>query len=59
MATKFKKGEEVRINTPVPQGPVLQFRLDEEGDAEYLVQWTDAEGDVQERWFAEAQLQGV
>lgn len=59
MATKFKKGEAVRINTPVPQGPVMQFRMDDDGNVEYLVQWTDAEGQIQQRWFAEAQLEGV
>jgi uncharacterized protein YodC (DUF2158 family) len=52
----FKKGDVVRLKTVVPQGPVTALRMDEDGVVSYLVQWTDAEGVVQERWFEEAQL---
>ena len=56
MATKFKKGEEVKVNAVVPQGPVQALRMDEDGNFFYLIGWTDADGVSQERWFAEADL---
>ena len=56
MATKFKKGEEVKVNAVVPQGPVQALRMDEDGNFFYLIGWTDADGNPQERWFAEADL---
>jgi uncharacterized protein YodC (DUF2158 family) len=52
----FKKGDVVRLKTVVPQGPVAALRMDENGVVSYLVQWTDADGVAQERWFEEAQL---
>lgn len=57
MATKFSKGQEVKLNGVIPQGPVLKLRMDEDsGVVSYLVQWTDANGATQERWFTEDQL---
>ena len=56
MATKFAKGQEVKLVAVVPQGPVQALRMDEEGNFFYLVEWTDVEGNVQSRWFEEAQL---
>lgn len=56
MAAKFKKGEVVRVNQVMPQGPVEGFRMDEEGNILYLIQWTDADGVEQKRWFAEDEL---
>jgi hypothetical protein len=47
MATKFQKGETVRLDKTVPQGPVVKLRMDEEGNFFYLVEWTDADGDNQ------------
>lgn len=58
MAT-FKKGDVVKLNTVVPQGPVISMRMDEDGNVSYLVEWTDADGVAQQRWFAEDQLTGV
>lgn len=58
MAT-FKKGDVVKLNTVVPQGPVVSMRMDEDGNVSYLVEWTDADGVAQQRWFAEDQLTGV
>lgn len=55
---QFKKGDIVRLKSVVPQGPVVKLRLDEEtGEVSYLVEWADADGEVQQRWFAEAQLE--
>jgi len=57
MATKFAKGDVVKINTVTPQGPVTKLRMDEEtGEVSYLIQWVDSNGSTQERWFAEDKL---
>ncbi len=59
MASTFKKGDVVKLNTVVPQGPVQSIRMDDEGVVSYLIEWTDAEGVVQQRWFSEDQLIGA
>ena len=56
MATKFTKGQEVKVAAVVPQGPVKALRMDEDGVFYYLIEWEDAAGNVQERWFVEADL---
>lgn len=56
MATKFTKGQEVKVAAVVPQGPVKALRMDEDGVFFYLIEWTDANGVAQERWFVEADL---
>lgn len=56
MATAFRKGDVVRLNLAVPQGPVQALRMDEDGNVSYLVEWIDAEGQTQQRWFAETQI---
>ena len=56
MATKFAKNQEVKLNVAVPQGPVVALRMDENGTFFYLVEWTDADGVKQQRWFEESQL---
>ncbi len=52
----FKKGDVVKLNAVVPQGPVLAMRMDEDGTIFCLVEWTDDNGSVQQRWFEESQL---
>lgn len=59
MATKFKKGDVVKVAAVVPQGPVVAFRMDDDGTVFCLIEWTDAEGNTQQRWFPEEQLTGV
>ena len=56
MATKFTKDQVVRINAVVPQGPVRKLRMDEDGNFFYMIEWVDANGQSQERWFAESDL---
>lgn len=56
MATMFKKGDTVKLMVTVPQGPVEALRMDEDGNVQYLVSWTDDAGTTQSRWFDEAQL---
>jgi len=56
MATAFKKGDTVKLNAVVPQGPVMALRMAEDGVVSYLVEWVDAAGETQQRWFTEDQL---
>lgn len=56
MATKFTKGQEVKVSAVVPQGPVEALRMDENGVFFYLVSWVDANGQAQQRWFEESTL---
>lgn len=59
MATKFIKGQEVKLSAVVPQGPVQALRMDEDGNFFYLLDWVDANGDSQSRWFIESDLEVV
>lgn len=59
MATAFKKGDVVKAVAVIPQGPVLAIRMDEDGVVSYLIEWTDVNGETQQRWFEEAQLTGA
>lgn len=59
MATKFIKGQEVKLVAVIPQGPVQALRMDEDGSFFYLVSWTNVDGNVQQRWFEEAELTAV
>lgn len=56
MATAFKKGDNVKLVTVTPQGPVQALRMDEDGNVQYLVSWTDSNGAEHQRWFDETQL---
>ena len=56
MATKFKKGDVVKVNTVVPSGPVLALRMDEDGVIYCLLEWEDQDGNIQTRWFNEDDL---
>jgi len=56
MATKFTKGQVVKVQATVPQGPVQALRMTEDGEFFYLIDWTDADGVKQNRWFSEASL---
>jgi len=56
MATKFKQGQEVKVNAVIPQGPVQSFRMGEDGVVYCLVEWVDADGNKQKRWFNEDDL---
>jgi hypothetical protein len=52
----FKKGDTVKVNVTVPEGPVVAMRMDEDGTVSYMVEWVSAEGVSQQRWFDESQL---
>jgi hypothetical protein len=51
----FKKGDIVKVNTVIPQGPIIKMRMDDDGTVYYLLEWT-ADGTSHERWFTEDQL---
>lgn len=54
----IKRGAIVRIRTFVPEGPVLQTRYDESAEQlEHLVEFDDAEGETQQRWTGEDELE--
>lgn len=56
MATTFRKGDTVKVIAVTPQGPVLSIRMDDEGTVWYLIEWVDANGASQQRWFNEDEL---
>ena len=51
----FKKGDVVKVNTVVPQGPIVKLRMDDDGIIYYLLEWT-VDGVVLECWFTEVQI---
>jgi hypothetical protein len=55
----YKKGDQVKLKAVVPSGPVAALKMDEDGNVSYLLQWVDAKGVMQERWFAESELEAV
>ena len=59
MATKFAKGETVKLISVIPEGPVQALRMDEDGNFFYMIEWTDADGNTTQRWFEEDQLEAV
>lgn len=59
MATQFKKGDEVKVNTVVPSGPIQAFRMDDDGVVYCLIEWADADGQSQKRWFAQDTLVAI
>lgn len=59
MAAAFKKGDVVKLAVAAPQGPIVAMRMTEDGDVQCLVEWADANGELQQRWFDEAQLTGA
>jgi hypothetical protein len=59
MAANFKPGTQVKLNVAPPQGEVKQLSVSQEGDIQYLVEYTDASGTVHQRWFKEDELIGA
>lgn len=56
MATKFTKGQSVKVTAVVPQGPIQALRMTEDGEFFYQISWTDAAGNEHTRWFKEEDL---
>ncbi len=59
MPTTYTKNQNVRVKAVIPEGPVAALRMNEDGEFFYLVQWTDANGKSQRRWFKEEDLEAV
>jgi hypothetical protein len=59
MATKFVKGQEVKVSAVIPQGPVEKLRMDEDGNFFYMISWTNADGVEHSRWFKEEDLEAA
>ena len=57
MPTTYTKNQNVRVKSVVPEGPVAALRMNEDGEFFYLVQWIDADGKSQRRWFKEEELE--
>ena len=55
----YKKGDQVKLKTITPSGPVAALKMDEDGNVSYLLEWVDAAGELQQRWFAESELEAV
>ena len=56
MASTYKRGDILTVPTVAPTGPVQSIRMDEDGVVSYLIEWTDAAGEVQQRWFLESEV---
>jgi len=53
-------GKRARLIQPVVEGEVIDTEYDKSAKSlRHLVEYTDAAGDVQTRWFTEAQLEEV
>lgn len=59
MPTTYVKNQTLRLKVVVPEGPVIALRMNEDGEFFYLIQWTDAKGRSQRRWFKEEELEAV
>lgn len=54
----MESGQTVRLIQPVIQGQISDTRYNKEAKClEHLVGWTDANGNVHERWFTETELE--
>lgn len=59
MATKFQKGDKVRVKSVVPQGPVQKLHMTEDGQFFYQISWKNENGVTCTRWFPEETLVSV
>lgn len=56
----FKEGQQVRLVAPVIQGSIEDIRFNKgTEELEYLVTYTDADGEAQTRWFTESSLEVI
>jgi hypothetical protein len=55
----YRKGDTLKVKAVIPTGPVLALRMSEDGDISYLLEWVDLEGETQQRWFREEELEPV
>lgn len=56
----MKKGSEVKIIQPVLTGTIKRVVWDEERDMKrFLVDFSDGEGNISEKWLTENQVEAV
>ena len=56
----IKLGDTVQQILPAPiSGTVIQATLDDQANRLWLVEWTDGEGEVQQRYFGEDEIEVV
>lgn len=54
----LKRDDAVRLVQPIIRGVIITKAFDDAIDAfRYLVRWTDGDGEVVERWFAEGEIE--
>lgn len=59
MALAFQKGQTVALKVKAPTGPVIGFKVNDAGEVSYLIEWENADGQTNQRWFTEDELQAV
>lgn len=56
----IKKGDVVRQVIPVIEGTVTSFQVDQEtGALQYLVEWSDGDGNVCSKYFGAGEVEAV
>ena len=58
MALKFKKGDSVRQLVPVITGTIVEQNITD-NEVAYKVEWQNAQGETESRWFKESELEAV
>lgn len=58
MALKFKKGDPVRQLVPVIQGNIVEQNITDD-EVAYKIEWVNAGGETESRWFKESELEAV
>jgi hypothetical protein len=56
MAQAFKKGDTVKQIVPIIQGQVITLGIIDD-EVQFLVEWTNAEGHVEQRYFKEEEIE--
>ena len=55
----MKAGATAQVKAPVVRGEIKERRFAPDDSLEYLLEYTDATGAVQQRWFPETELEEV
>lgn len=56
----FEEGQGVRLRAPVIEGQVSDIQFNKgTKELEYLVTYTDGDGETQTRWFTESALEAI
>ncbi|CAB4134670.1 hypothetical protein UFOVP274_32 [uncultured Caudovirales phage] len=58
MALKFRKGDNVAVNLKrvIPTGPVMDIKLDDDGQIQYLIEFMNENEEIHARWYYEDEL---